>query len=83
MARSTTGSSSSGFWAWAVGLLFGLAIGIPSFGPKGGVAFGVAMAVVVGVAFGATRRRVDDGADGEPVEASTPAEDGDASRSSR
>ncbi|MEU0550693.1 hypothetical protein [Micromonospora sp. NPDC005979] len=80
MARSTTGGSSSGFWAWAVGLLFGLAIGIPSFGPKGGVAFGVAMAVVVGLAFGATRRRVDDG---EPAEASTPAEDGDASRSSR
>lgn len=66
-----------------IGLLFGLAIGIPSFGPKGGVAFGVAMAVVVGVAFGAPWRRVDGGADEESVGASTPAEDGDASRSSR
>ncbi|WP_433537133.1 hypothetical protein ACQPZK_04825 [Micromonospora sp. CA-249363] len=75
MAESTTGSSRSGFWAWAVGLLFGLAIGIPSFGPKGGVAFGVATAVVVGLTFGATRRRVDDSADGQPAGASTPAQD--------
>ncbi|MFG3553046.1 hypothetical protein ACGGAQ_01525 [Micromonospora sp. NPDC047557] len=74
MANSTTDSGKSRVWAWPVGLLLGLAIGIPSFGSKGGVAFGVAMAVAFAVALGATRRRVDgERADEEPAEdGSTP-----------
>lgn len=46
-------------WAWPVGILIGLAIGIPLFGSKGGVAFGVALGVAFAVALGATGKRAE------------------------
>ena len=54
MARSGTQSIKSNLWAWPVGILIGLAIGIPVFGAKGGVAFGVALGVAFAIALGAT-----------------------------
>ncbi len=75
MANFTTDSGGARLWVWPVGLLFGLAIGIPSLGPTSGVAFGVAMAVAFGVALGANRSRVD----GDEVDG---AEDGSAPRPS-
>ncbi|MFF0150554.1 hypothetical protein [Micromonospora sp. NPDC005203] len=59
MASSDPQSKWSNFWAWPVGILIGLAIGIPSFGSTGGVAFGVALGVAFAVAFGAAKGRTD------------------------
>ncbi|MGC5306565.1 hypothetical protein [Micromonospora zamorensis] len=61
MARPGTESIKSNLWAWPVGIMIGLAVGIPVFGSKGGVAFGVALGVAFAVAFGATRRRTGGG----------------------
>ncbi|MCO1598669.1 hypothetical protein M8C17_26320 [Micromonospora sp. RHAY321] len=70
MARSGTQNSRSKAWAWPVGILVGLAIGIPLFGSSGGVAFGIALGLVFALAFGATGSRAAgpgaDGADGGP-----------------
>lgn len=67
MARSGTENSKSNAWAWPVGILMGLAIGIPLFGSTGGVAFGVAIGVAFAVALGATRNRAEGpAADGDP-----------------
>ncbi|MBM0235574.1 hypothetical protein JNW91_29665 [Micromonospora sp. STR1_7] len=61
--------SKSNAWAWPVGILIGLAIGIPSFGSKGGVAFGVALGIAFAIAFGATDKRSEGGkAAGDPSE---------------
>ncbi|MFI6268343.1 hypothetical protein [Micromonospora zamorensis] len=71
MARPGTESTKSNLWAWPVGIMIGLAVGILVFGSKGGVAFGVALGVVFAVAFRATRRRTGgnpvDGAAGRDV----------------
>ncbi|RAN95261.1 hypothetical protein GAR05_04525 [Micromonospora saelicesensis] len=63
MARSGTQSVRSIVWAWPVGILIGLAIGIPVFGAKGGVAFGVALGIAFALGLGAVRSR----ADGDPA----------------
>ncbi|WP_433356370.1 hypothetical protein ACQPYV_05135 [Micromonospora saelicesensis] len=63
MARSGTRSVRSTVWAWPVGILIGLAIGIPVFGAKGGVAFGVALGIAFALGLGAIRSR----ADGDPA----------------
>ncbi|MGW3608512.1 hypothetical protein ACWD6N_01265 [Micromonospora sp. NPDC005163] len=44
----TEKKSQSNAWAWPVGILLGLAIGIPLLGSTGGIAFAIA--------FGATRK---------------------------
>ncbi|MEU1678896.1 hypothetical protein ABZ422_07365 [Micromonospora zamorensis] len=63
MARPGTENTKPNLWAWPVGIMIGLAVGIPAFGSKGGVAFGVALGVAFAIAFGATRRRTG----GDPV----------------
>ncbi|WP_410820386.1 hypothetical protein [Micromonospora sp. 050-3] len=63
MARSGTQSDKSYLWTWPVGILVGLAIGIPVFGAKGGVAFGVALGIAFVFGLGAIRGR----ADGDPA----------------
>ncbi|MGC4809147.1 hypothetical protein ACLQ29_01280 [Micromonospora sp. DT228] len=60
MASSDPQSGKSNLWAWPVGILIGLAIGIPSFGSTGGVAFGVALGIAFAIAFGAAKGRTDD-----------------------
>ncbi|MEU1241442.1 hypothetical protein ABZ388_13880 [Micromonospora parva] len=67
MAKSGTKGIRSTVWAWPVGILVGLAIGIPVFGAKGGVAFGVATGIVVALGLGLVRGRADgDSARGGP-----------------
>ncbi|MEV4820437.1 hypothetical protein [Micromonospora sp. NPDC049274] len=84
MARSETGSSKSRPWAWPVGILIGLAVGIPTFGSKGGVAFGVALGIAFAIALGATRGRVEgDATGGGSVEAVGSNEDGTPAHLSR
>ncbi|MEV7329035.1 hypothetical protein [Micromonospora sp. NPDC093244] len=66
MSGSRAEKSRSHVWAWPAGILIGLAIGIPSFGSKGGVAFGVALGVAFAIAFGAAGKRSEGGrADGD------------------
>jgi hypothetical protein len=59
MARSGTQSTTSNLWAWPVGILIGLAIGIPVFGAKGGVAFGVALGVAFALGLGVIKGRAE------------------------
>ncbi|WP_406059471.1 hypothetical protein [Micromonospora sp. NBC_00860] len=67
MAKSGTQGVRSAVWAWPVGILVGLAIGIPVFGAKGGVAFGVALGIAFALGLGAIRGRADgDSARGGP-----------------
>ncbi|WP_444950012.1 hypothetical protein [Micromonospora ureilytica] len=63
MARSGKQSDRFYLWAWPVGILVGLAIGIPVFGAKGGVAFGVALSIAFVLGLGAIRSR----AEGDPA----------------
>ncbi|WP_157563451.1 hypothetical protein [Micromonospora chokoriensis] len=50
-----------------MGILIGLAIGIPVFGAKGGVAFGVAFSIAFALGLGFIRSRAEgDPAPGDP-----------------
>ncbi|KAB1920164.1 hypothetical protein F8271_31660 [Micromonospora sp. ALFpr18c] len=82
MAEPKTEKSTSNAWAWPVGILIGLVIGIPSFGSTGGVAFGVALGIAFALAFGATGKRSEGGpsagdtAEGDPSAGGTAGEGG-------
>ncbi|MEH0927502.1 hypothetical protein [Micromonospora sp. CPCC 205558] len=61
MARSDKQGIRSTVWAWPLGILVGLAIGIPVFGAKGGVAFGVALGIALVLGLAAIRGRAEGG----------------------
>ncbi|PWR07416.1 hypothetical protein DKT68_19195 [Micromonospora acroterricola] len=66
MADPKTETGKSNAWAWPVGILLGLAIGIPSFGSTGGVAFGVAIGIAFAIAFGAIKKPAEKNAVSDP-----------------
>ncbi|MGK5738463.1 hypothetical protein [Micromonospora sp. URMC 103] len=60
-------SSQQQVWAWPVGILLGLVIGVSTLGGLGGVGFGIAIGIAFALAFGANgggTRKAADGADG-------------------
>ncbi|GAB3945273.1 hypothetical protein [Micromonospora vulcania] len=66
MAEPEGQGSQSRAWAWWVGIVLGLVIGVLALGGPSGVGFGIAIGVAFAIALGATRkpaevRPADDG----------------------